>query len=134
MIRFPFVAYPAIEKHGMIGDRRTAALVAADGTIDWWCAPNFDDPPVFGALLDPAKGGFCRLGPGALEFVRQAYADDSGILITRWISGDAELELTDCMAWPQNDRSREENQPILASEARVSDHESALRSGVLGCA
>ncbi|WP_447987134.1 hypothetical protein [Nitrospira sp. Nam74] len=26
MIRFPFVAYPAIEEHGMIGDRRTAAL------------------------------------------------------------------------------------------------------------
>jgi GH15 family glucan-1,4-alpha-glucosidase len=119
MIRFPFIPYPAIEKHGMIGDRRTAALVAADGTIDWWCAPNFDDPPVFGALLDPAKGCFCRLGPGALEFGRQAYADDSGILITRWISGDAELELMDCMAWPQNDRSpEEEHQRILIRKLR----------------
>lgn len=86
MNRFPFVPYQTIEKHGMIGDRRTAALVAADGTIDWWCLPNFDNPPVFGALLDPTKGGFCRLGPHALEFGHQAYADDSGILITRWVS------------------------------------------------
>ncbi|HJU04119.1 MAG TPA: glycoside hydrolase family 15 protein, partial [Nitrospiraceae bacterium] len=113
------VPYPAIEKHGMIGDRRTVALVAADGTIDWWCAPNFDDPPVFGALLDPAKGGFCRLGPAALEFGRQAYGDDSGILITRWTSASFELELIDCMAWPQNDRSREEEpQRILIRKLR----------------
>jgi GH15 family glucan-1,4-alpha-glucosidase len=119
MIRFPFVAYPAIEKHGMIGDRRTAALVTADGTIDWWCAPNFDDPPIFGALLDPTKGGFCRLGPGALEFGRQAYCDDSGILMTSWVSTDFELELTDCMAWPQNDRSREEEpQRVLIRKLR----------------
>lgn len=26
--------YPAIGAHGLIGDRRTAALVSADGTID----------------------------------------------------------------------------------------------------
>ena len=28
----PFVPYPPIERHGVVGDRRTAALVAADGT------------------------------------------------------------------------------------------------------
>lgn len=108
MTRFPFVAYPPIENHAMIGDRRTAALVAADGTIDWWCAPNFDDSPIFGALLDPPKGGYCRLGPAALAYGRQAYFDDSGILTMSWVSAGFELELTDCMAWPQNDRSREE--------------------------
>jgi GH15 family glucan-1,4-alpha-glucosidase len=119
MIRVPFVAYPPIEKHGMIGDRRTAALVAADGTIDWWCAPNYDDPPVFGALLDATKGGFCRLGPAALEFGCQAYCDDTGILVTRWSTADFELELTDCLAWPQNDRSAEtEQQRVLIRKLR----------------
>lgn len=31
--RLSFIPYPPIEKHGVIGDRRTAALVAADGTL-----------------------------------------------------------------------------------------------------
>lgn len=54
-----FVAYPPIGRHGVIGDRRTDALVAADGTVDWFCAPEFDGQPVFGSLLDIARGGFC---------------------------------------------------------------------------
>ncbi len=50
-----FIAYPSIEHHGVVGDRRTAALVAADGTIDWWCLPDYDGIPVFGALLDAGR-------------------------------------------------------------------------------
>ncbi|MFD3469071.1 trehalase-like domain-containing protein, partial [Streptomyces sp. NPDC058682] len=42
--------YPPIADHGMVGDLQTAALVAADGTIDWWCTPRFDSPSVFAAL------------------------------------------------------------------------------------
>jgi trehalase-like protein len=57
------IVFPPINRHGIIGDRRTGALVAADGTLDWFCAPDFDGKPIFGALLDPEKGGHCRLGP-----------------------------------------------------------------------
>ncbi|MGW5341753.1 trehalase-like domain-containing protein [Streptomyces sp. NPDC004050] len=39
--------YPPIADHGMVGDLQTAALVAAGGTIDWWCTPRFDSPSVF---------------------------------------------------------------------------------------
>ena len=49
--------YPAIEDHGLIGDLQTAALVAADGTIDWFCAARSDSPSIFDALLDKEKGG-----------------------------------------------------------------------------
>ena len=54
------IAYPAVERHGLISDRRTAALVAADGTVDWWCLPAYDGDICFGALLDWAKGGLWR--------------------------------------------------------------------------
>ena len=47
----------------MIGDRRTAALVAADGTIDWLCLPHYGGDVVLGAILDVDRGGFWHLGP-----------------------------------------------------------------------
>ncbi len=34
--------YPDISEHGLIGDLQTAALVATDGTIDWFGCPRFD--------------------------------------------------------------------------------------------
>lgn len=55
--------YPAIEDHGLIGDLQTAALVASDGTIDWFCAPRFDSPAIFASLLDQQKGGRFRICP-----------------------------------------------------------------------
>jgi GH15 family glucan-1,4-alpha-glucosidase len=51
--------YPNIADHGLIGDLQTAALVATDGTIDWFCCPRFDSPRVprgvvkFGMSLQP---------------------------------------------------------------------------------
>lgn len=50
---------PAVEAHRLIGDRRSAALVLPDATIDWWCAPAFDSPPLLWWLLDP-DGGVAR--------------------------------------------------------------------------
>ncbi|HLI00344.1 MAG TPA: glycoside hydrolase family 15 protein [Acidimicrobiales bacterium] len=45
-----------------IGDGRTGALVAADGTVDWYCPDRFDAPAALYRLLDPA-GGAVRVGP-----------------------------------------------------------------------
>lgn len=50
---------PAIEAHRLIGDGRSAALVLPDATIDWWCAPSFDSPPLLWWLLD-ADGAVAR--------------------------------------------------------------------------
>ncbi len=124
------IQFPPIEKHGVIGDRRTAAVVAADGTIDWFCVPDYDDQVVFGALLDPEKGGFCRFGPNTLGLGEQHYEDESACLITSWPNGDAEekLQLADLMPWPDRKRPEKENRTrvilrrlrTMAGDARVS--------------
>lgn len=93
--------YPPIAAHGVIGDRRTAALVARDGTIDWCCLPDFNGDSVFGALLDAARGGSWRLGPASGAQGHQDYLDASAVLRTVWKEPGGELELTDCMPWPE---------------------------------
>lgn len=83
------MAYLPIEAHGVIGDLHTVALVADDGTIDWWCPERFDRPSVFAALLDDARGGAWALGPAAHGGTRkQLYVPDSNVLITRFMSAD----------------------------------------------
>lgn len=106
----PFIPYPPIERLGVIGDRRTAAMVAADGTIAWWCLPNFDGRPVFGALLDAQKGGYFRLGPAAAALGTQSYLPNTAALVTRWDRPEGVLELTDVMLWPQTERAPEQRE------------------------
>jgi alpha,alpha-trehalase len=101
----PFIPYPAIERHGVIGDRRTAALVAADGTLDWLCLPDYDGETVFGALLDADKGGFWRIGPRVLLTGDQRYLEDTAVLLTTWSSPEGEVELTDFMEAPNKEGS-----------------------------
>ncbi|WP_433118394.1 glycoside hydrolase family 15 protein [Micromonospora sp. CA-246542] len=90
--------YPGIEEHGLIGDLQTAALISRDGTIDWFCAPRFDSPSVFAALLDRDKGGHFQLSPDEIEYSsKQLYLPGTPILITRFHSADGVGELLDFM-------------------------------------
>src|SRR5215216_1779194 len=75
----------AIAEHGLIGDLQTAALITTDGSIDWFCAPRFDSPSVFGALLDDERGGRCRIRPADTGYrTTQAYFPDTAVLVTRF--------------------------------------------------
>lgn len=90
--------YPNIADHGVIGDLQTAALVSTDGTIDWFCAPRFDAPSIFGSLLDADRGGFCSIRPIADDVVtRQLYLPDTAILVTRFMTEDGVGEVVDFM-------------------------------------
>jgi GH15 family glucan-1,4-alpha-glucosidase len=90
--------YPNISDHGLIGDLQTAALVATDGTVDWFCCPRFDSPSVFASLLDADKGGYFRIAPDHDGCVtRQLYFPDTAILITRFMTPDGVGEVTDFM-------------------------------------
>ncbi|HEV7268008.1 MAG TPA: glycoside hydrolase family 15 protein [Falsiroseomonas sp.] len=96
--------YPPIERLGVVGDRRTAAMVAADGTIGWLCLPDYDGEPVLGSLLDRHQGGFFRLGPTADGFGTQRYRNGTCTLLTRWEAPEGVLELEDTMVWPGRER------------------------------
>ena len=56
--------YQPIENYGIIGNMRTVALVAMNGSIDWYCYPHFDSHSIFGAILDDNKGGCFSTGGG----------------------------------------------------------------------
>ncbi|MFI5915173.1 glycoside hydrolase family 15 protein [Dactylosporangium sp. NPDC051541] len=87
-----------IESHGIIGDLQTAALVGQDGTIDWFCAPRFDSPSIFAALLDAERGGLCRVRPETDDYVtRQLYLPGTAILITRFMMPAGVGEVLDFM-------------------------------------
>ncbi|MEV6373365.1 glycoside hydrolase family 15 protein [Micromonospora musae] len=91
-------AYPPVEAHGLIGDLQTAALVASDGTLDWFCAPRFDSPSLFGGLLDRRKGGYFQVSPEGVEYKsKQLYIPRTPILITRFMSKGGVGELVDFM-------------------------------------
>jgi GH15 family glucan-1,4-alpha-glucosidase len=90
--------YLPIAEHGLIGDLHTAALVGVEGTIDWYCCPDFDSPSVFAAILDRARGGFWRIAPAGTGWTsKQLYFPDTNILITRFLSADGVAEVQDFM-------------------------------------
>jgi GH15 family glucan-1,4-alpha-glucosidase len=92
------LAYPPIEDHGLIGDLRTAALVAIDGSIDWLCLPCFDSPSVFAAILDDRRGGVFKLGPTFERAAhRQFYWPGTNVLVTSAFSPDGESQVIDFM-------------------------------------
>ncbi len=91
------VSYPAIADHGLIGDQQTCALVATDGTIDWFCAPRFDSATVFASLLDAAKGGCFAIAPENPAETKQLYFPDTAVLITRFMSPEGVAEIYDFM-------------------------------------
>ena len=76
------VRYPPIAGYGVIGDLRTAALVSPDASVDWWCAPRFNDPSVFAAILDADRGGRWRVGPAAPATAEQRYLPGTNVLVT----------------------------------------------------
>ena len=90
--------YPLIADHGLIGDLQTSALVSTDGSIDWFCAPRFDSPSMFAALLDHRRGGHLRFRPVDKEVTsKQLYFPDTAILITRFMTEGGVGEVVDFM-------------------------------------
>ncbi|MCW3840354.1 glycoside hydrolase family 15 protein [Micromonospora yasonensis] len=88
----------SISDYGLLGDTRTAALVAADGGIDWLCVPRFDGEPLFGRLVGGPDAGTFRVGPGRpATVVERRYRQHTTTLETTWAVGSGRLTLTEAM-------------------------------------
>jgi GH15 family glucan-1,4-alpha-glucosidase len=88
-----------IEDYAMIGDTKTAALVGKNGSIDWLCAPRFDSPALFAALLGTEANGYWQIGPvGAVRRVERRYRQGTIILETDFETDNGMVRLVDCMS------------------------------------
>jgi GH15 family glucan-1,4-alpha-glucosidase len=92
------MAYLPIEDYGVIGNMHTAALVGKNGSIDWFCYPQFDSSSVFAAILDDRKGGRFQIAPVGDDCVtKQFYWPETNVLVTRFLSADGVGDLRDYM-------------------------------------
>lgn len=88
-----------IEEYALIGDCRSAALVARDGSIDWLCWPRFDSDACFAALLGGAEHGRWRIGPvGPALRTRRRYRPKTLVLETEFEVEGGAVTLVDFMS------------------------------------
>lgn len=89
---------PPIRDYGLLGDTRTAALAAPDGSIDWLCAPRFDSEPLFARLIGGPDAGHFRMGPANTSppAVRR-YRPGTATIETSWRVDGGQLTLTEAM-------------------------------------
>ncbi|MFJ8543573.1 glycoside hydrolase family 15 protein [Streptomyces sp. NPDC093586] len=117
--------HPRIEDYALIGDQQTAALVSADGSVDWLCLPRFDSAACFAKLLGDEDNGHWRIAPvGAGRCTRRAYRPDTLVLDTEWETADGAVRVTDFM--PQRDRAPDLVRVVEGLRGEVTVH-SALR-------
>src|SRR5262245_55616666 len=95
-----------IEDYGLIGDLHTAALVGADGSIDWLCLLRFDSEACFASLLGTEENGSWSISPvGDVDRTTRRYRGPTLVLETEFETGDGAVRLIDCMP-PRQTHSR----------------------------
>src|SRR5439155_15197541 len=74
--------YAPLRDYAVIGDGRTVALVARDGSIDWLPMPDLASATVFAAILDSRRGGSFTLEPEQSYQVERRYLPGTNVLET----------------------------------------------------
>ncbi|MEZ4386197.1 MAG: trehalase-like domain-containing protein [Candidatus Krumholzibacteriia bacterium] len=87
-----------------MSDCHSSALMSRDGPIDWCCMPRIDSRSCFARLLDPDRGGYCRIAPVARHTVERRYREDSLILGTTHETADGTVCVVDCLPMREGGR------------------------------
>ncbi len=88
-----------IEDYALIGDCKSAALVARDGSIDWLCWPRFDSEACFAALLGTREHGRWLVAPRDDARITRRYRPGTLILETHFETADGAATLIDFMSF-----------------------------------
>jgi GH15 family glucan-1,4-alpha-glucosidase len=122
---------PRIEDYALIGDCCSAALVSNSGSIDWFCAPRFDSPACFAALLGTPEHGRWLLAPAApARSVRRQYRGDSLVLETVFETDSGTIAVIDCMPLDEGDHWPQIVRVVEGRSGRVDMHmELVIRFG-----
>lgn len=87
-----------IEDYALIGDCETAALINANGSIDWLCWPEFSSEACFAALLGTEENGHWKIAPKKSEWTAtRQYRDHTLIHEITFESAEGSFRLTDFM-------------------------------------
>src|SRR3954447_17512049 len=89
--------FAPIGSYAAIGDGRTVALVAADGSVDFLSLPSLHSPTTFAAILDPERGGRFTLAPAGEYEAARRYVGRTNILETTYRGGDGTVRVTDAL-------------------------------------
>lgn len=100
-----------IGDYAVIGDCRSAALIARDGSLDWLCLPRFDSPALFAALLDRERGGRFVVQPAHPFTATRRYLPDTNVLETTFATDRGRVRLLDLMPIASEDDKRRRLRP-----------------------
>jgi GH15 family glucan-1,4-alpha-glucosidase len=92
--------YAPLRDYAALGDGRTVALAARDGSIDWLPLPDLDSPAVFAAILDSERGGRFMLEPELPFVVSRRYLPDTNVLETTLFTERGAIKVTDALTLP----------------------------------
>ena len=85
-----------IERHSLLSDQRTFALLTPGARVVWLCLPRLDSPALFAELLGGPAAGYFAIGPAdGSPPTAQQYYGDSLVLETCW-PGLTVTDVLDC--------------------------------------
>ena len=87
--------FTPIEEYGVVGNLETVALVAPNGSVDWFPFPHVEGASILAAILDPDLGGYFQIVPSGSFEGSQEYVDRTNVLETRFETDDGEATVTD---------------------------------------
>jgi GH15 family glucan-1,4-alpha-glucosidase len=120
-----------ISDYAIVGDSRTAALISANGSIDWLCLPRFDSPSVFNRLLDPWQGGHFTIAPTGVFSSHRYYHNSTAELVTEFRTSEGKIRLSDFMPVTSERQKRCRSLPLSAMLRVIEGMEGTVELDIL---